>query len=175
MIRGNLLALACLAGPGAAQAAGAAAGLYEVPLPAPVVPVASARGSASAGSRGRGAAWGDALGGLAKGSAGDDRPWGLGPELLDRLERKAEEHRQFALRFACREAVRRARYDRSGFFRGESAEEDTYLLVWDRDGTTLRELRGRGRRRGGGPPPAYSWALLFGDSERGYFSDRDLA
>jgi hypothetical protein len=110
-------------------------------------------------------------------------PWGLPPDLLSRLARRADDYRGFANRITCDETARVASYDQ-GEASKESLQRYAYFLERDADGTNLREARRRldaeGQPRGsdiedeGKFPPAYAWVFLFSSFNQPYFAYRDL-
>jgi hypothetical protein len=112
-----------------------------------------------------------------------DRPFGLEPELLERLARRADAYRAFATWFTSDETVRVARYDANGEATEESIDRYAYLLERV-SGPDLRESRRRvdeeGKVRGGDIedagkfPPAYSWVFLFSSFHQPFFAYRDL-
>jgi hypothetical protein len=99
----------------------------------------------------------------------------LEPSVLDRLSRRSSSYEDVALRFACTERARWVRYDEAGAVKEGATKQRVYLLVRPANGFDVEERRdGREPRRPFATPPALSWALMFGDFYRPYFSYRDL-
>ena len=109
--------------------------------------------------------------------------WGLAPELLGKLAKRADAYRAYANRVTCDETARVASYDQ-GEASKESVKRYAYFLERDRAGINLRETRQRltseGKLKGdevedeGKFPPAYSWVFLFSTFNQPYFAYRDL-
>ncbi len=112
-----------------------------------------------------------------------DGEWGLTPEFLEMLARKASAYRDYALSFTCTETVRTADYDQ-GEATGEKIRQYAYLLELDDAAETLSEFRQRVKENGKiskSPtkdeeifPPAYGWVFLFSKFNQPYFDYRDL-
>ena len=110
--------------------------------------------------------------------------WGLAPDLLAKLAKRADDYRAFANRVTCDETARTASYDGQGEASKESLKRYAYFLERDPKGTNLRESRQRlttdGRPKGdevddeGNFPPAYAWVFLFSSFNQPYFAYRDL-
>ena len=110
--------------------------------------------------------------------------WGLSPDLLSNLAKRAEHYRAFANRVTCDETARIASYDGQGEASKESLKRYAYFLERDPTGINLRESRQRltneGKPKGdevedeGKFPPAYSWVFLFSSFNQPYFAYRDL-
>lgn len=103
--------------------------------------------------------------------------------LLDRLAERAELYRKRALGFTCREVVIVADYDLdSADFKKSDKKLYDYLFE-ERPEGTLREVRERLEEEKDGVkrrstdyeppvPPAYAWATLFSQANRGRFHFR---
>jgi hypothetical protein len=80
-----------------------------------------------------------------------------------------------ALRFACTEEQRKVLYNRRGDPGSERLEKFPYLLVDGGDDFSIDEHRGGSVSPGSiEVPPPLTWAMLFDDPYRSYFSFRDL-
>lgn len=111
----------------------------------------------------------------------DGSPWGLAPEIGEKLAAVAEKYRDYAVRFTCTETVRKARFD-DGEAKKETSRTYGYLLERG-DGQSIREFRQR--LKGDGTvttnevndaeafPPAYEWVFLFSKSNQPYFAYRE--
>jgi hypothetical protein len=110
-----------------------------------------------------------------------DGPWGLDPDLLQNLFRKAGTYAEYTSRFTCDETARLADYDGEGKVSSERVREYGYLLTKD-VGHRLSEYRQRlaqdGTVRPGEVldeepfPPAYEWVFLFSAFNEPYFRYR---
>jgi hypothetical protein len=113
--------------------------------------------------------------------ADDGSPWGLKPELADKLADVAKKYWDYAVRFECIETMRKAR-----LADGEANKETrrTYGYLLERgDGQTLQEYRQKMRSDGTVSesvvadaeafPPAYEWVFLFSKANQPYFAYRE--
>jgi hypothetical protein len=111
----------------------------------------------------------------------DGSPWGLPPELSDRLAVVAERYLDYAVRFTSIETVRKAKFE------GDEAKKEVskkygYLLERDPD-QAIREYRQKMKSDGTitsnevndaeAFPPAYAWVFLFSKTNQPYFAYRE--
>jgi hypothetical protein len=111
----------------------------------------------------------------------DGSPWGLSPELAERLAAVAERYLEYAVKFTSVETVRKARFD------GEEAKKESsrkygYLLERGAD-QSIREFRQKMKSDGTitdsevndaeAFPPAYAWVFLFSRANQPYFAYRE--
>jgi hypothetical protein len=112
-----------------------------------------------------------------------DAPWGLPPEMQEKLAAAAEVYRAYTRQFTCIETARSVHY------KGGEAGEDkhrtySFLLTTDESGSSFQESRRlvtekgtvkKGEVKDEEPfPPAYAWVFLFSAFNQPYFSYRDL-
>ena len=111
----------------------------------------------------------------------DGSPWGLQPEMADKLAAVAETYLEYAVRFTCNESVRRAKFS-DGEAKKETLKRYGYLLERG-DGRTISEYRQKLRNDGSVTdnvvddaeafPPAYAWVFLFSKANQSYFAYRE--
>lgn len=111
----------------------------------------------------------------------DGSPWGLAPEIGDKLAGVAGRYLEYAVKFTCNEMVRKARFD-EGEAKKETARSYGYLLERG-DGQTISEFRQRIKSDGTVTdkavddaeafPPAYAWVFLFSKANQPYFAYRE--
>jgi hypothetical protein len=112
-----------------------------------------------------------------------EEPWVVAEDIKEKLAQQAEVYREYALKFACTEIVRVARYDEGGEANTETTRRYSYLLERSPEGETLIEARqktkGDGSPKGDDVkdeepfPPAYGWVFLFSTFHQPYFAYRD--
>jgi hypothetical protein len=111
----------------------------------------------------------------------DGSPWGLQPEMAEKLAGVAENYLDYAVRFACTEAVRRAKFT-DGEAKKETVKRYGYILERG-DGRDVAEYRQKLRNDGSVTdtvvndaeafPPAYAWVFLFAKVNQPYFAYRE--
>jgi hypothetical protein len=111
----------------------------------------------------------------------DGSPWGLKPELADRLAAVAVQYVDYAVKFTCTETVRKAKFD-DGEAKKETRRQYGYLLERG-DGQSIAEYRQKMKSDGtvtdsqvNDPeafPPAYEWVFLFSKANQPYFAYRE--
>lgn len=111
----------------------------------------------------------------------DGSPWGLAPDLADKLAAVAEKYRDYAVRFTNTETVTKAKLD-AGEAKKETTKKYGYLLERHSD-QSLSEFRQK--MKSGGEvtatevndaeafPPAYEWVFLFAKANQPYFAYRE--
>ncbi|HJQ97812.1 MAG TPA: hypothetical protein VJ826_05815 [Candidatus Polarisedimenticolaceae bacterium] len=111
----------------------------------------------------------------------DGTPWGLPPEMADKLGAVAETYLDYAVRFACTESVRRAKFS-DGEAKKETNKRYGYILERG-DGRNVGEYRQKLRGDGSVTdtvvndaeafPPAYAWVFLFARVNQPFFAYRE--
>ncbi|HEX4824398.1 MAG TPA: hypothetical protein VFV19_08800 [Candidatus Polarisedimenticolaceae bacterium] len=111
----------------------------------------------------------------------DGSPWGLAPELADKLAAVATRYAEYAVRFQSVETVRKAKFD-AGEAKKETSKKYGYLLVRDPD-QRIQEFRQKMKSDGTitssevndaeAFPPAYEWVFLFSKVNQPYFAYRE--
>lgn len=121
----------------------------------------------------------------------DDVAWGLPGPLLDALANRADQYREFLVKFTCAESARVAHYDDANEASRESSKTYAYLLERDAKAESFREYReaqktakkndaesassaGREIDEESKFPPAYAWVFLFSRFDQPYFMYRSL-
>ena len=111
----------------------------------------------------------------------DGSPWGLQPAMAEKLAAVAETYLEYAVRFACTESVRRAKFS-DGEAKKETLRRYGYILERG-DGRDIGEYRQKLRADGTVSdnavadteafPPAYAWVFLFAKVNQPYFAYRE--
>ena len=111
----------------------------------------------------------------------DGSPWGLQPEMAEKLAAVAETYLDYAVRFACTESVRRAKFS-DGEAKKETVKRYGYILERG-NGRDISEFRQKLRSDGSVSdnvvadteafPPAYAWVFLFAKLNQPYFAYRE--
>ncbi len=119
----------------------------------------------------------------------DDLAWGLPGPLLESLAQRADQYREYLVRFSCDESARVAHYDDANEASKESTKTYAYLLERDARAESFREYRTAGKKKenvdagstAGAEvdeeskfPPAYAWVFLFSRFDQPYFMYRSL-